>query len=112
MTKNDLLDLIGRNLRKYRKKLNLTQADVADRANISVSFYSALENGRKTMSILVLFQIADVFEVSYDSLLREAGSEHQIKNIDLLLADQPAEIVDAVESLATLFIQTLSRSNK
>ncbi|MDR2569154.1 MAG: helix-turn-helix domain-containing protein [Oscillospiraceae bacterium] len=108
MTKNEIMSLMGQNLRKCRTERNLTQEAVAFKANISVSHYAALENGRKSMSMLVFRQLADALEVSADFLLRTPDTVHQIKSVNLLLANQPIKVVDFIEKIIRLCITEYS----
>jgi len=113
MTKSDIMLLAGNNLRKCRIERALTQEAVAVKANISVSHYAALENGRKSMSMFVLTQLADAFEVSTDSILRTPDTLcPQIMNINLLLSNQPVEIIGSIEKLIRLCINEFSTKQK
>ena len=63
---------LGEMLRQQRVKLSLTQADVAKRARISASYYSALENSmRLPPTQSTLRRILDALECSA-SLANEA----------------------------------------
>lgn len=61
----ELYQVIGLNVRFYRKKANLTQEQLAERAQISISYLSKIEaiNCRKSMSIFVLNHIANALDV-------------------------------------------------
>jgi DNA-binding XRE family transcriptional regulator len=56
-----------------RKKLNLTQDQVAEEANISRAYYVNIEAGRKDPSIKVAKRIADVMETTVDRLFCTSG---------------------------------------
>jgi len=89
----------------------LTQEAVAFKASISVSYYAALENGRKSMSMPVLLQLADALEVSSDCLLRHPNAVHQVKNINLLLENQSYEFISSIEKLVRLCLNEFSTVN-
>jgi len=108
MTKNDIMSITGQNLRRYRLERRLTQEAIAFKANISVSFYAALESGRKSMSMLVLLQLADALEVSTDYLIRTPNTEYQVKNINKLLSNQPEKFINSIEKMIKLCIEEFS----
>ena len=63
--------LIGENIKKYRRKLGLSQEALADKMNMSRSYLSKIEapNCEKTFSIETLFIIAEALEVQAYKLL-------------------------------------------
>ena len=60
---------IGARLKQARLAKNMTQAQLAETAGISVSFLSYLENGHQVMNIQTLIDLLDVLNVSADWLL-------------------------------------------
>lgn len=56
-------------MRKCRKNMGLTQADVAENMNLSVNYVSDLENGKKNMSTLTLAALCRCFDKSADYFL-------------------------------------------
>ena len=60
---------IGARLRQVRLAKNLTQPQLAEAADISVSFLSNLENGRQTMNIKTMSALLDILNISADWLL-------------------------------------------
>ncbi|HBW13121.1 MAG TPA: XRE family transcriptional regulator [Proteiniclasticum sp.] len=62
---------IGDNIRKYRKKKNLTQKELGDIVGISNTYLSDMEIGRTNPSIKTLKRIAKGLEISYVDLLKD-----------------------------------------
>lgn len=62
---------IGDNIRKYRKKKNLTQKELGDILGISNTYLSDMEIGRTNPSIKTLKRIAKGLEISYVDLLKD-----------------------------------------
>lgn len=62
---------IGDNIRKYRKKKNLTQKELGDIVEISNTYLSDMEIGRTNPSIKTLKRIAKGLEISYVDLLKD-----------------------------------------
>lgn len=64
-------------LKKLREKAGLTQSDLADKLFISAQSVSKWENGVSEPDLATVFQLADIFSVSIDTLL---GRETVYKN--------------------------------
>jgi len=62
---------IGDNIRKYRKKKNLTQKELGDIVGISNTYLSDMEIGRTNPSIKTLKRIAKGLEISYVDILKD-----------------------------------------
>lgn len=62
---NELYKAIGKNIKKYRLSANLTQSQLADKVQISISYLSKLEANscNKSVSISVLNDIANALNV-------------------------------------------------
>lgn len=72
-------NIIGKNLRRLRKELNLTQEDLADVLNTSHSTISAYESGKTTLLTAFAFQICTKYRISLDWLCGKS-SEMYIKH--------------------------------
>ena len=64
--------LMGQRLRAIRKKLGLTQEQVAEKAEISPQHYSGMETGGVKVSLPALIRIANVLNASMDELLLDS----------------------------------------
>jgi transcriptional regulator with XRE-family HTH domain len=62
--------LLGDALRAKRKRANLTQEALAEKASLSVVFISLLENGRRTISVDALLRIARATNAPIEDLVR------------------------------------------
>lgn len=69
---NDLYNVIGANIKYYREQANLTQTQLAEQAQISISYLSKIEAAgcNKSMSISVLNQIANVLGVDISEFFK------------------------------------------
>lgn len=59
----------GMRIGKLRVEIGVTQQQMADRLHISLDYYRALENGRRSASLELLVTISLTFEVSLDYLI-------------------------------------------
>ena len=67
--KNDIYNLVGKNIKKYRKQNNLTQRQLADKLLLSESFIAKLESKtHQTVSLDTLEQIAYVLKIEIKDL--------------------------------------------
>lgn len=62
---------IGRRIVALRKKLGITQEDLAGEAEIDRSFLSEIENGHKNLSVETLVKIAEALNVKASKLLED-----------------------------------------
>lgn len=60
---------IGRQIRLARLQKNMTQTRLAEAADLSVSYISHVERGKKRVSLDALVRIAQALEVTLDQLL-------------------------------------------
>ena len=58
-------------IQKYRIAQGLTQENLAERVDLSVSYISEIENGKKRPSLKTLEKIAAALDVSLVSLMGE-----------------------------------------
>ena len=93
-------------LKESRAKLNLTQKDLAAKAEISAGTLSAYESGNKTPNIDTAMKLADILGVSLDWLCGRDGASvsdrletcgDAIALIDKLLRSDLRVAIDAVE---------------
>lgn len=67
---NGKLKGVGDRIREARKVMHLSQADLAERLQISPSHMSDIENGKKNIGLDIFMRITEVLQVSADWLLR------------------------------------------
>ncbi|MEX0723299.1 MAG: helix-turn-helix transcriptional regulator [Gracilimonas sp.] len=73
---------LGRKIKELRVLENLSQKEVAERAELNRSYISALENGSKNVTLDILVKIAICLEVSLPQLF-EAPANLSKTNVDL-----------------------------
>ena len=72
----DLYRVIGSNIKRYREQAKLTQVQLAEQAQISISYLSKIEAAgcNKSLSISVLNQIANVLDVEISEFFKEVNN--------------------------------------
>jgi transcriptional regulator with XRE-family HTH domain len=93
----------GETIRKIREKRGLTQDQLAERAKISKSFLSEVENGHRNISSENLLRIANVLGASLDYLMGGETRE-QIRREPVII---PPELSQAAEELGLSYATTL-----
>lgn len=66
---------IGKRIREYRGKMNITLNELAARASISPGFLSQIENGKSDPSLTTIKKIADGLQISISRLFGEIEQE-------------------------------------
>ena len=67
----ELNERIARNLALYRKRVGMTQAELAERINYSDKSVSKWESGNGVPDIYILVQLAEIFGVTVNDLVAE-----------------------------------------
>ena len=99
MITQDIKDILARNLKYFRIQRQFSQAQLAEKANISVTFLSNIERGKmfpkvETLSRLTESLDVEVYELFQPDLVSEDNkkmmnrlSEDITKNVNSALAD-------------------------
>lgn len=102
------LDLkkLGINIRKERKRKNITQEELSSNIGISRNYLSLIETGKRSVTLEILVKIADELECTTDKLLvgnQQFEKAEYEKEIEILLKDcEPTEkgiLIDLCESI-------------
>ncbi len=67
-------------IREFRKTINLTQKQMAERLNISERAYQYYESGQREPNLDTLFDISNVFDISIDYLLGKTNNPSSHKS--------------------------------
>jgi transcriptional regulator with XRE-family HTH domain len=64
------LNILGANVKQFRERLDLSQAELAEKAEISIPFLSDVERGKKWISLRTMLKLANVFQIEIYELLK------------------------------------------
>ena len=103
----DKLKEIGSLIRQSRKAKNLSQSDLADQIQISISHMSDIENGKKKIGIDIFMKITEALDVSADWLLRTNTS-----NVKSIQNDEALELLTDCSAQETEIILKLMNDIK
>jgi transcriptional regulator with XRE-family HTH domain len=94
MTEQELRAVLSANLKRYRNYRKLSQAELAEKLNISIPFLSDVENGRKWVSPATLVKFANALGIEPHELFKAA--EAVSPAVALALDKWSDEVVQAV----------------
>ena len=63
---------LGKRIRERRKKLKLSQSTLADLIDCEPTYVSYIENGKRSMSLETLINVANALETTADELLKDS----------------------------------------
>ena len=61
---------LGQNIKRIRLRRKMTQGDICRKLNMDRSYMSAIEGGKKNITIAKLEELAGALDVSVDELLK------------------------------------------
>lgn len=72
---------LGKNIALLRKEFKLTQAELAEKLNVSYQAISQWERGETFPDVTILPELADIFDVTTDSMFGRENEPQRISNI-------------------------------
>ena len=100
---------IGDKLLAYRKKLGLTQNELAEQSGLSNRTYADIERGSVNMKVETILRICSALHITPDAVLTEENTSNTAKKqelLDRLDACSPKEQETALELLA-IYLKSL-----
>ena len=99
---------IGNKLFAFRKRMGMTQAEVAEAAGISDRTYADIERGTANMRTETLLHICDVLHITPDKVLtEEASTEIQYEEILSKLSGCSPKEKETAFKLLSIYLQSL-----
>lgn len=75
---------IGNKLFEIRKKIGMTQAEVAEQANLSDRTYAEIERGTVNMRIETILKICDALKITPDIIMTDDNPKITLKKSQIL----------------------------
>lgn len=104
--------VIGNNLLAIRKKAGLTQAEVAEAANLSDRTYADIERGTVNMRIETILKICEALKITPDDILTEDTPNFVLKQ-DMLINELnqcSAHQKETALELLTVYLKSVKQS--
>ena len=103
MTERELLKIFSSNIRFHRTRFRWSQADLAEKINISINFLSDIETGKKWASPVTMTKFANVFNVKAYELLKPLDLLPD--NHDSIVEKFAEDMHTAVEQIRATFLE-------
>jgi len=100
MTEQKLRGILSQNIKRYRQSRNLSQADLAEKLDISVNFLCNIENGNRWVSPQTLIKFASALNIEPYELLKPA---------EALPPDMPLILNKCIDEAVIAVTQTLNQ---
>ena len=108
--KSDLKHTIGKRVQEVRCQMGFTQAELAEMTDLSVSYISYIECGKKIMSVKTLIKIVDALNVTVNELLygqQKADTSSYHIEMDLILSQCDEEQRRIIYLLAKVIMNSM-----
>lgn len=92
----NLYVIIAGNIRKERKKLHISQARLAERADISIDTVKSVEKGRRAMSLDTYLRIVQALETTPVALMNNEQPEEYMERFFFLMAGRNKREIEFV----------------
>jgi transcriptional regulator with XRE-family HTH domain len=73
-SKHEILNLFGENVRKYRRLLNISQEELAHKADLHRTYIGMIERAEKNITLVNIEKIANALEVKINVLLKHSDN--------------------------------------
>lgn len=74
ISKYNILNIFGENVRKYRRLLNISQEELADKADLHRTYIGMIERAEKNITLVNIEKIANALEVKIEDLLKNSNN--------------------------------------
>ena len=98
------IEIIGKRIKAFRKQQNMTQAELAEKSNLSNVYISYIETGVKGVSLDALMKIANALDLSSVSLLLDdlpARPPKAFRQITALLIDCDIDELEQIQKIVS-----------
>ena len=100
---------IGKNIRKHRRRLGLTQEVLSEQVSISIPPLSRIDTGSANPSLQYLVDICNALDITIDNLMQESlpAAKYTVQGrLGALLAGCSVEEMDMLAEVAEVILRT------
>jgi transcriptional regulator with XRE-family HTH domain len=73
-SKHEILNLFGENVKKFRRLLNLSQEELAHKADLHRTYIGMIERAEKNITLVNIKKIANALGVKIEDLLKHSDN--------------------------------------
>ena len=77
ISEHHIFNIFGENVRKFRRKLNISQEELADKADLHRTYIGMIERAEKNITLVNIEKIANALEVKIEDLLKISNDEYK-----------------------------------
>jgi transcriptional regulator with XRE-family HTH domain len=99
MTENEFRTIVRTNIKRYRNYRQWTQAEFAEKLDISINFLSSIENGKRWISPANMVKFASVLDIEPYELFKPADAPSPA--VSALFAKYNDDVMNAVSTSLT-----------
>lgn len=70
ISKHNIINIFGENVRKYRRVLDISQEELAHRAELHRTYIGMIERAEKNITLVNMEKIANALKVNVEDLLK------------------------------------------
>lgn len=74
---------VGRKLRSYRRKMGMTQEELAEKAELHYTYIGQVERGEKNLTLVSMEKILNALDVSFAELFEDIGTQTDPEETDI-----------------------------
>lgn len=71
ISEHKILNIFGENVRKFRHNLNISQEELAHKADLHRTYIGMIERAEKNITLVNIEKIANALEVKIEDLLKK-----------------------------------------
>ena len=75
ISKNEILNIFGENVRKYRRILDISQEELAFRADLHRTYIGMIERAEKNITLVNMEKIAKALKVPIQDLIKDSNHD-------------------------------------
>jgi len=75
-SKHEILNLFGDNVRKHRRLLNISQEELAHKAELHRTYIGMIERAEKNITLVNIEKIANALEVKIEDLIKISNGKN------------------------------------
>ena len=112
-SQREFLRKLGKEICTARKRLKMSQAELAEKADLSVTYISKIECGHRNFSVHTMAKIAQVLKLPQYKMIEDTGFEKynellkKIKILEEYSSDEIEDIAQILQSINELIAKRL-----
>ncbi len=101
---NKFTEIVGQNIRELRKSLQLSQQQMAEKAEISYKYLGEIERGKVNLSVEILMKISSSLQIAPEKLLASNERDNsKLLEAQAVLAElSPQQLAIALDMIKVL----------